>query len=266
MLSDTMKTRLRPYVPESALQVRRRMLGLRNQLPLTRLKYFPHARTTFEQRRMLVERVRAADTGMVCAHTAAEMERIISAILAIPPSTRGCIVEAGCFKGGSTVKLSHAVKLVGRKLYVFDSFAGLPTHDEQHGRTLFGDKIDFYPGRYKGRLDEVRQNVTRFGAVDVCEFVPGWFDDTMPHFHEPIALAFIDVDLASSTRTCLQYLYPLLVPGGSIFSHDGHLPLCMEVFRDDAFWKDVVGHARPAIPGLGRRKLLQIRKPDAKAG
>src|SRR5690606_24245892 len=106
----------------------------------------------------------------------------VGAILAMPPSTGGVVVEAGCFKGGSTAKLSLAAQTVGRRLVVFDSFAGLPDHGEAHGATIFGDVTDFYPGRYAGRLDEVRANVEAFGSLETCEFVEGWFDDTMPGF------------------------------------------------------------------------------------
>jgi O-methyltransferase len=183
-----------------------------------------------------------------------------SAILAIPASKRGCIVEAGCFKGGSTVKLSIVTKLVGRRLVVFDSFEGLPVHGEQHGRTIFGQQTGFVPGLYAGALAEVTDNVRRYGEVDVCEFRKGWFDDTMPQFAEPIAAAFLDVDLAASTRTCLENLYPLLVPGGVIFSHDGHLPLCIDVFRDESMWRRI-GGPPPVIDGLGTRKLISIVKP-----
>jgi O-methyltransferase len=194
------------------------------------------------------------------------MERIIAAILEIPTSARGCIVEAGCYKGGSTAKLSLAAKLVNRKLFVFDSFEGLPENTEPHKESIFGEPIDFVRGRYAARLERVRTNVRTFGVEGVCEFVPGWFEDTMPGFREPIAVAFIDVDLAASTKTCLKYLYPLLVPGGSLFSHDGHLPLCQEVFRDATFWTNEVGCVKPPIPGLGRRKLLQITKPAVHDG
>jgi O-methyltransferase len=76
-----------------------------------------------------------------------------------------------------------------------------------------------------------------------------------------VAAAYVDVDLASSTRTCLRHLYPLLVPGGALFSHDGHLPLVQEVLTDDAFWRDEVGWPRRPIEGLGERKLVVIRKP-----
>lgn len=261
MPSEVVKNQLRPYVPSPILRVRRSVQAWWRELPLTRLQYASSGEVTREQRKALVEQIRRADSELLCAHTPAEMARIVSSILATPSSVHGCIVEAGCFKGGSTAKLSLAAELARRRLVVFDSFAGLPDHQEPHGRTIFGEATNFYSGRYTGRLEEVKDNVRRFGAADVCDWVPGWFEDSMPGFREPIAVAFIDVDLASSTRTCLMHLYPLLVPGGSIFSHDGHLPLVLDVLRDDTFWQQALGIPRPAIPGLGRRKLLQITKP-----
>jgi O-methyltransferase len=263
VLSQHMKDALRVYVPAPVLRAKRRVQRLTREMPLLRLKYVPRGSVPFNERSALVRQIRAAGLGLECLHTHAEMEHIIGTILALPPSVHGCIVEAGCFKGGSTAKLSLAARAVKRKLFVFDSFAGLPANDEPHEKSMFGERIDFAKGRYAAGLEEVQANVRRFGAEEVCEFVPGWFEDTMPRFHEPIAVAFTDVDLAASTRTCLRYLYPLLVPGGSLFSHDGHLPLCQEVFRDDAFWKDTVGHARPPIPGFGTHKLLRMTKPAA---
>ena len=63
----------------------------------------------------------------------------------------------------------------------------------------------------------------------------GFFDETMPHFSQPVIAAYLDVDLASSTGTCLRYLWPLLVPGGVLFSQDGHLPLVLEGFDERRF-------------------------------
>jgi O-methyltransferase len=202
-----------------------------------------------------------AHEGIECPHTHQEIIRMIEVILATPPSLKGCIVEAGCFKGGSTAKLSIAAKLAGRKLVVFDSFEGLPSNREEHEHDIFGLRVQFEGGKYSGQLEEVKVNVERFGEASVCEFRRGWFENSMPDFGEPVALAFVDVDLASSTRTCLRYLYPLLVPGASIFSHDGHLPLCIQVIDDPSFWEKEVGFSKPAIPDLGRKKLIRITKP-----
>lgn len=261
MFSKATREAVRPWIPAAALPLVSRALELQRQLPLVRFKYRPGHTLSFTQRASLVERLRRATDGIVCKHTHAEMDAILRAVFSVPSSLPGCIVEAGCFKGGSTAKLSIAAALLGRKLIVFDSFAGLPPNDENHGKTIFGGTIRFTGGHYMGALEEVKDNVRRYGELDACEFVPGWFEDTMPDFHEPVVAAFIDVDLASSTKTCLRYLYPLLVPGGSIFSHDGHVPLCIDVFKDNDFWRTVVGCERPPIPGLGRKKLLKISKP-----
>jgi len=83
----------------------------------------------------------------------------------------------------------------------------------------------------------------------------------MPKFSKSIVAIYLDVDLASSTRTCLKYLYPLLVPGGVLYSQDGHLPLVIDVFKDDEFWKKEVSYPKPHIEGLGKKKLIKIVKP-----
>jgi len=88
--------------------------------------------------------------------------------------------------------------------------------------------------------------------------VRGWLQDTLPGFKEPVAVAFIDVDLASSTRTAFSHLWPLIVPGGCAFSHDGGLPAVRTVLGDEAFWRNEVGSPKPQMPSLGRSRLVHI--------
>jgi O-methyltransferase len=198
-----------------------------------------------------------------CSHNASDVLAFIVEILSVPKDSPGCIVEAGCFKGGSTAKFSLFAKLVGRPLVVFDSFQGIPANEEPQEKSILGHSIkDAFPGgSFCGSLDEVRANVEKYGEIDVCRFVPGWFEDTMPHFNEPVCAAFLDVDLASSTKSCLKYLYPLLIPGGVICSQDGHFPRVIEVFSDDRFWEEEVGYKRPPIEGLRKRPVIRVVKP-----
>jgi O-methyltransferase len=193
-------------------------------------------------------------------HTQDEMLRFIRAILTLPSGTRGSVVEAGCYKGSSTAKFSLAADIAGRTLVVFDSFEGIPENDESHEKNIFGGPAFFRKGDYRGTLEEVKTNVARFGKLDRCRFVKGWFDDTMPDFREPIAAVYIDVDLASSTRCCLKHLYPLLEDGCALYSQDGHLPLVLRVFNDDEFWSKEVGFAKPSIQGFGKSKLIRVAK------
>jgi O-methyltransferase len=189
-----------------------------------------------------------------------EMIQVVAAILSLDPLSEGVIVEAGSYQGGSTAKLSLAARIAHRKLVVFDSFEGLPEHQETHGKNIFGGDAYFPPGSYAGSLEKVSQNVTRFGAIEACEFKKGWFEDTLPRFDQPIGVAYVDVDLESSTKTCLKYLYPRLISGGTLFSQDGHLPWVIKILNDSGFWNKEVGFEKPAIPGLGKKKLLAIGK------
>ncbi len=195
-----------------------------------------------------------------CAHTQSEILECVAALLSFRGSPQAVFVEAGCYKGGSAAKFSAAARLVRRDFVAFDSFEGLPANDERHGTTIHGDKPRFDAGRYRGSLEEVEANIRNHGSIESSELIKGWFDQTMPAFSRPVAVAYLDVDLVSSTRTCLRYLYPLLEPGGSIFSQDAHLPLIIDLLKSDAFWREEVGCEVPAIEGLGRRKLVRITK------
>ncbi len=211
----------------------------------------------------ILARLKTISRHVDCPHNASHALAFGVEILSLPPSVPGCIVEAGCYKGGSTAKFSIFAKIAGRSLAVFDSFEGLPDNQEAHDKSVLGHSIEgwFEKGKFRGALEEVQRNIRQYGEIEVCRFIQGWFEDTMPGFAEPIAAAYLDVDLASSTRTCLKHLYPLLSPGGALFSQDGDFPLVIEVFRDERFWKNEVGCARPAIEGLGKEKLIAIRKP-----
>jgi len=196
-----------------------------------------------------------------CGHSQTEMLEVSSDVLDLQSSGEGVIVEAGCFKGGSASKLSIVSLIKDKKLYLFDSFEGIPENNENHGDNIFGEKADFRKGDYCGELNEVLDNVEKYGYRSVCCPAPGWFEDTMPQFRERVCLAYIDVDLVSSTRTCIKYLYPLLVPGGVIFSQDGHLPLIISLLDDPGFWMSELGVVKPEIIGLGEKKLIKIIKP-----
>lgn len=216
---------------------------------------------SFAERQQLVRQFYAISLAVDAPHSQQQMLEMVETIVSLPATVPGVVVEAGCYKGGSTAKLSLAAHRAGRDLVVFDSFEGIPDNTEHHAETLLGARIEFNSGDYRGTLEEVRANVTRFGQIAPCRFVPGWLENTLPSFREPIAVAYIDVDLATSTRTALKYLYPLLSPGGVLFSHDGHLALVVEVFADETFWRTEVGCPPPVIDGLGQRQLIKIVKP-----
>ena len=163
---------------------------------------------------------------------------------ALSASAGGDLVECGCFKGGSTAILSNIAATLGRRLRVFDSFAGLPPvePDEQvdyQGRD--SRSCTWKRGANLGSFDEVVENVRRFGAIDACTFTKGWFVDTLrpPNLPDSIRLAFTDVVLASSVRQCLLALWPRLSPGAIYFSRDVALTKALQALYEPQLWREL---------------------------
>lgn len=155
-----------------------------------------------------------------CPHSLDEIGELARA-LAVRRSLAGAVVECGCFKGGSTARLSLLCESFDRRLVVFDSFDGLPEPEPWDAEHQIGRPRAFTRGEYSGSLDEVRANVAKYGRLDRCELVAGWFRDTMPSATpRTIAVAFIDADLVTSTKDALEQIWPRLEPGGIAFVHD----------------------------------------------
>ena len=162
-----------------------------------------------------------------------------TAILRVPKDVEGCIVECGSYKGASAASLSLVAELCGRRLAVFDSFAGLPEPseaDRTHRLVHAGEIHTYEKGAWAGTLSEVKANVTRYGAIDRCTFHAGYFDATLPDFAEPCVFVFADVDLRSSLETCVEHLWPLLADGRPFFTHEAPHPEIAGLFYDKSWW------------------------------
>jgi len=167
-------------------------------------------------------------------------------ILEAPPDVAGDIVECGTWKGCTAANLSLVCRITGRRLKVLDSFEGLPEGVE-------GDRQapSYRPGDYHGTIDEVRANLRRYGCIDVCDLVPGWFEDTLPSLDGPILLAYIDVDLEASLDTCVRQLWPRLVEDGYIFI-DEYLSLdYCALFFSERWWRENFDRTPPGLIGSG---------------
>ena len=172
-------------------------------------------------------------------------------LLEIPPDVPGDVVECGCWKGGATVNISLICKMIGRRMKVYDSFEGLPPPVEGDVIAQKAFKQGFIPGVFGGSLEEVRDNVSKYGAIEVCSFHKGWFEDTLPHHEGDIALMFLDVDFYSSLHDCLINLWPFLQEGGFVFLDEYlNLPYCA-VFYSEKYWAKYFNCAPPGLIGTG---------------
>lgn len=190
-------------------------------------------------------------------HQRAHIMTFVDAVLAQPVD--GVLVECGSYQGVSAAKFSHLADMLGRELVLFDSFRGLPANNEPHTLNINGENIMglFREGGFAGSLDEVRRTVAEFGVPDVVRYVAGWFADTLPVFGEPVVAAYLDCDLAASTRTCLDNLWPLVTAGGCIVSQDGDFPLVIDEMHRWLRYAD----PQPQVTGLGEGKMVTFRRP-----
>ncbi len=198
--------------------------------------------------RILRNRLRVTSaTGFV------EQLAMISALLRLPASVEGSVVECGCYEGGSTTNLSLAAKLVGRKLYVFDSFRGLPEpkpKDVRHLAVNLGRiSLVYSRGSWCGSLKSVKANVAKYGSLEVCTFIVGYFDSTLPDFSE-VTLLFLRFAMwicGIRWGLCLRYLWPLMPSSGVLFTHEAHHLEIASLFYDHSVWPD----SAPGLVGAG---------------
>jgi hypothetical protein len=106
----------------------------------------------------------------------------------------------------------NAIK--SRKVYVVDSFEGLPP-PKSH-RFPHDEGLNFHLHRGLAvSLEQVKDNFSRYGLLDEqVVFVKGLFQDTLLSLAAgPFGLMRLDGDLYESTYVVLEALYPKLSPG-----------------------------------------------------
>ncbi len=206
---------------------------------------------TVEFRKELARRFRVIHRRVQCAHQEAEMLILAEAILGL--KVPGPIVELGCFKGGSTSKLSLVAKATGRELHVFDSFEGLPPPVEGDVKHNFvsGEVKSYVEGEYRGTFDEVKANIATWGKVGICTFVKGFYSQTLSKASIEPAMVYMDVDLIGSGRTCMKALWPRLKVGGLYYTHEAGVATFLEGLLDPVWWHTELGCCPPLMIGAG---------------
>lgn len=174
-------------------------------------------------------------------------------IFAIPKKTKGDIIECGAWKGGSSAILSLICQKVGRKLIAADSFQGIPEDDDKHGHFYAHlNVLGYYrKGMYDGTLSEVKKNIREYGYIKSCEFVKGFYDQSLKKLKKPLVFAFLDVDLRVSLQDSVKYIWPLLVEGSYIYTDDSCDMDVVKLWFDENWWKKNLNQKAPGYVGSG---------------
>lgn len=139
----------------------------------------------------------------------------------------GDLVETGVWRGGACIFMKgylKAYEMRGRRVFVCDSFEGLPkpTAPEDERYDFSKEKMPILAITEQ----EVRENFLRYDLLDEdVIFVKGWFKDTLNKLPtNQIALLRLDGDLYESTEYCLaaiEYLDQYMEPGDILVVEDG---------------------------------------------
>lgn len=186
---------------------------------------------TISEKITLIKRFLKIDLNVEHAHWPGEIAHICKAMFNEPTKKNEVMVEAGCWNGGSSSKFSIICKMLGYQLYIYDSFQGVESTDQEGW--------DF-SGEYRATQEVVKSNIVKYGEIDVCRFFPGWFSETLARnpVSAPVHAVYIDCDLAIGSSQVLEGVMPNICHDSIIWSQDYHIKPVREVFNDPSTWKN----------------------------
>ena len=196
----------------------------------------------------VLRRFLAIDWNVVHGHKPSEISEVCRTLAHRPARTGECVVEAGCWQGGSSAKFSVLCQLLGYRLRIYDSFQGVEPMSEEEKKNTYD-----FSGEYAAPEDLVRKHLEAYGRPEVCSLHPGWFADTLAKepVDDPVRVAFIDCDVAKGTREALEGIVPGLVEDGTIFSQDFHIKPVRQLLKSDDLWTGL-GRDRPVVERVVR--------------
>jgi O-methyltransferase len=145
----------------------------------------------------------------------------------------GDFIETGVWRGGACIFMACLLKKhkeLNRKIFVADSFEGLPPPDAEKYPQDKGDILYTFD-HLRVSVPAVKENFVKYDALgDNVIFIKGFFEDTLPGAPiDKLAILRLDGDMFSSTWQTLDALWKKLVPGGFILVDDyGGIPACKE--------------------------------------
>ena len=158
----------------------------------------------------------------------------------------GDLIETGVWRGGATIFMRAVLKAHGvtnRKVWVADSFEGLPVIDEKNAVYKDDATVDVATLNKGGpmglalavSLERVKENFAKFGLLDdqVC-FLKGWFSETLPRAPiKKLSILRLDGDMYESTMDALNALYTKVASGGYVIVDDYNCwPHCKRAVDD----------------------------------
>jgi len=128
----------------------------------------------------------------------------------------GDLAEVGVWKGNTASILAFYAKKYDRKCYLFDTFEGFDNKD------LVSSDKKFEKGHFSDTSIEIVQNVIGVDNVNCCEFIKGYFPDSIPDkiLEKKFSVVSLDADLYMPTKSGLEWFYPRMTNKSIFLLHD----------------------------------------------
>ena len=166
-----------------------------------------------------------------------EILKIARGALSVP----GDFVELGCYEGDTSLLLAEVLKGADKKLWLYDSFEGLPAKTSED-ESVAGE--NFQEGVLAVTKREVKLRFLR-ANLPVPIIKKAWFSDlTADDLPEKIAFAFLDGDLYQSIKESLVLVWNKMADGGVIIVHDYDNPELPGVTKAVDEWLSTRGNIK----------------------
>jgi O-methyltransferase len=127
----------------------------------------------------------------------------------------GDLVECGAYNGASAAVLGRGAR-DARRLWLFDSFEGLPRGGERDNAAT----VSMKSGAVRGN-ERVARQLLMANSLRNYEIRKGWFQDTFPAAKVgSIAILHVDADWYESTKLAIATFWPRVSCGGYLVIDD----------------------------------------------
>ena len=177
---------------------------------ITHFKAYPHIYDLYEKFRKFNRENNGGD-----------INRLISIVLNVEKvldedNVQGALAEVGVYKGNTACLLAYYAREYERKCFLFDTYEGFDKRD------LEGIDEKFKKGEFRDTTLESVKSVIGSEALGICEFIKGYFPESIPGYldKEKFAVVSLDCDLYKPIKAGLTWFYPRMQNGAIFLLHD----------------------------------------------
>ncbi|MBI5874097.1 MAG: class I SAM-dependent methyltransferase [Candidatus Omnitrophica bacterium] len=127
-------------------------------------------------------------------------------------SLQGDMAEIGVYRGGTAGLIAETSSRESKKVYLFDTFCGLPVANSVKDTHWKGG--EFSDTCY----EDIKKLLSKFGHIEIYK---GFFPETAePVKNKSFCFIHVDVDIYQSALDCCNFFYDRLTKGGIIIFDD----------------------------------------------